>query len=475
MRVLRARVASYLEEKRCIALVSTSFGRLTPYEHVWWSHRCSGPCTAKPGAVPRLLLFALNLFLLMLILLAEFGSGTSAKDSITPQFGFGALSEAYSRNRSINLDRLMANPVVIPPPSCSFTRDGKRFLKTLTLDGTCQLENSDNAPWEIDACTGMNALTGNLIDKVCDRKAVFEAFGAKPFRAHMRKFFISLEVEDRQFLSEQLRRSLPRTADLGVFVDGIARGGFISMKKSRYRSLRTRKMRCFMTWMKSPKVWILRSCYSWHNGTEIIFGTPPRLIKGKLKSRVTREKYPDVYKKVILKRTFPISPIEESIIMRKMADSTLPPPDSVLLAVAEQQRARSAVLELESSSNDQLLRILTDDIVARLLGLVGAHIGDYKINFRSKDARQVATINLYFVIPIALLLLLVLIQFAMTFHYDGINNFPHTYEEALDRSKLSYTKRDCIRSHHGAVSFRSREGNRGEFFDESSLSDFDRK
>eukprot|EP00171_Calliarthron_tuberculosum_P008399 IDg8399t1 len=75
---LRTRVQRALDSGRYVTLVSTKAGRLTPYEFIWWSGFDANYAKGKQRA-PKLVLLALNFFLLALVLCAEFGSGSTRR------------------------------------------------------------------------------------------------------------------------------------------------------------------------------------------------------------------------------------------------------------------------------------------------------------------------------------------------------------------------------------------------------------
>ena len=394
---------------------------------------------------PRFLLIALNIGLLMLILLTEFGSGAEQRFVDDKLAGFGSRSESYARSTHLDLNDMYKLTTVHPDPSCVTHTSNSTTIKAFDAEGRCP----DNmyAKNESVLLNGACAMItdGLLIKRACNASKIFQLFGFN------RQYnFFQFIIKYKKTKSKRLVEPRVRRKFIFDRVDAFETEGFIdSGELNAFSSnpgfgvpvtLKKQKMTCLLTRMKSKQGgWIARSCYMQHDGEELFFGVS-RII-GKLRKEE--------------KNLIPIRIQEDTIIVRKMGQNRKPPGVLVLLHMAEQLRIRKLLLNrVRSSIKNRILGQMTDDIVVQILGFT-ERIGNYEYLFRRRELTQVAVIDVLFLAPMGVLLVLVVAIFSVSLVSERSKlPFPITYEEALDENRSLFLKKDCLRCACNHESFR---------------------
>ncbi len=152
IKLLRSLAQRSFNDGRYISFVSTEFGRLTPYDFMWWSSR-DADTTSSKHRLPKVILFVLNIVLLGLAITAEFGSGSTFAKIRDVKRGFGRKSEELSRNITIPMGKYIALKSFVPDPSCvSDSPDGGRIIQAMDEKGHCSNKVSSNEGVHIRGC-----------------------------------------------------------------------------------------------------------------------------------------------------------------------------------------------------------------------------------------------------------------------------------------------------------------------------------
>lgn len=470
--LLRSRVRDSLERNQFITLWSTKLGRLTPFEHIWWTTSCSCQvrgCDSCRMRRPRLLLIALNLSLLSLILLTEFGSGAEQRIVNDKLKGFGYRSEEKARSTHLETLSLRNLKAVHPDASCVVHTSNSSSIRPFDSEGRCPTDmEAKNETVSLDeACATITQ--GVLIKKACNTNSTFEFFGANRtfgFSRFLMRLKLTKDLTGHYIHGEVQRQFIPR-AKFAALVEGFVTSAEVTQTDRNYTAtLERRSMVCIVTWPQNTKEdeqkgnekfgWTPQSCYVQHNGVEALFEVST-LKKTHRQWPLAWEKFDSLQQRkrreLTVGDTIPVRVAQESLIMRKIGQ-TKPVGTIVLLNMAEQKQIRNNVRKLKSSIRDRLLGTMTDDVVIRVLGFT-EQIGEYEYSFRRQDRGQVAVVNVLFLAPMGLLLSFVIVLFTYSLLVDQSTlPFPLTYEEALDMNRVMFLKDRCERRTRNHASFR---------------------
>lgn len=425
---------------RAVSLVVTRLGRLTPYEFVWWQ-------TNNPGRrllAPKLLLLALNLFLLGLTLTAEFGSGSVEGSKIEQSYCYGRRSEILTREPIVSLERYLSVKSVLPPGDCVHTNKSGIFL--MPLESTQHSLNSnqpnfhcttgfrDEQPEAIEV-RGCSTQPGKILTKLCTEEDVHQLFGTKAVgnagweRVFPRLNISTIEVLDPKTVLPIFSKTFHRVLVRGVVRDAVILNG----NDRKVVNTQPREMHCYMKHYEveslSAKFWTPRSCYFVHDGIEVLYGVNHRFRGGIRRAQIAFT----TAKKIRMNRgeIALVSPLTEQIIARPMANENLVVHRGLLLFVAELLGVRREVSTISSNVRLTVEKDIVDDVVVRLFGFMDG-LGRYSYKHRTETGDQVATVDLLFVVPICLLLFLSMVQQIWCMQKRPSETLPCSIEEAVD-------------------------------------------
>ena len=445
--LLRTRVRVALERSKCITLWTTTLGRLTPFEYIWWPTSCSDsvngcrPCRMR---APRFLLIALNIGLLSLILLTELGSGAEQRFVNDKLKGFGSRSESFARSTHLDVTDMDQLTAVHPDPSCVTHTSNSTTIKAFDAEGRCP----DNmvAKNESVLLNGACAMItdGFLIKRACNASKIFQLFGSNRPYGFSRFMIKYKRTKTKPFVHGRVQRKfIPNVTD-AVETEGFLDSGVVLRPSSNGTvvvpvTTKKQKMTCLLTRTKNKQEgWTARSCYMQYDGEELFFA-----VSG------IRRKHRKEAKNLI-----PIRIQPDTIIVRKMGHNRRPPGVLVLLHMVEQSKIRKSVKRVQSSIKNRILGQMTDDIVVQILGFT-ERIGNYEYSFRRREQTQVAVIDVLFLAPMGVLLILVVVIFSVSLLSERSKlPFPITYDEAFDENRSLFLKKDCVRCTCNHESFR---------------------
>lgn len=441
--LLRTRVRVALERSKCITLWTTSLGRLTPFEYIWWPTSCSDsvngcrPCRMR---APRFLLIALNIGLLGLILLTEFGSGAEQRFVDDKLEGFGLRSESYARSTHLDLTDMDQLAAVHPDPSCITHTSNSTTIKAFDREGRCP-DNmfAKNESVSLDGACAMTT-DGSLIKRACNASKIFQLLGSNETYGFLRFMMKYKKTKIKNVVHGRVQRKFIPGVKFAVEAEGFIYSGVVFRPDSKLPvTLKKRNMTCLLTTMKNiDEELTARSCYVQHDGEELLFEV----------NRILEEHSKEA------KEMIPVRINMDTIIVREIRQNRKPPGVLVLLHMAEQSEIRKSLKKVQSSIKNRILGQMADDIVVQMLGFT-ERIGNYEYSFRRRELTQVAVIDVLFLAPMGVLLIFVIALFSVPLLSERSKlPFPMTYEEALDENRSLFLRKDCVRCTCNHESFR---------------------
>ncbi len=437
-----------------VSIVGTRLGRLTPYEFVWWKVGNSRTGTL----IPKLFLVSLNVFLLALALMAEFGSGSTADVRIVKGYCYGRRSELLTRRQSLSLEQYIALNSVMPEDGCVHQNTTGRYLMPTYPNRTCPASYRDEQSEGI-LIRGCSTLPGKIITRVCSMKEQHELFGttavgSAEWDTILPRFKVS-SVEPLPYSLVQplfYKRTPIRALVRGMVHDAVVvRGNETTTVKTEPRELtcyaRTKNMK-----EHNVTIWSPYSCYFVHDGMEVLYAV--------------HHKYKDEMQIIQINHTTSkgnttkpgdillTAPIPKQIIVRPMADKNWATHRGALLYISEVLSLRTRMHRLSSNIRIDLEKHVVDDIVVRLYGFMN-ETGGFSCTHKAEASGQVAIINFWFIGPIALLVALALLQQILSMRERPTEVLPCSIEEAVNPNNILHSTSGtrCIDSDGRTLTF----------------------
>ncbi len=419
---------------RPVSLVVTRLGRLTPYEFVWWQ-------TEDPGRrliAPKLLLVTLNVLLLSLTLVAEFGSGSVENWKLEDSSCYGRRSELQTRKPLASLEKYLAVKSVLPQVDCMHKNRTGRYLMPIERNGWCTIRFRNDQP-EAIRVAGCSTQPGKILNETCSEKYVHDLLGTAAVRnAGWKRVFPRLNITSVEVLHPKIVRPIFTKTSRRVLVHGEVRDAVVVYgNEGILVNTKPRQMHCYMkhynknSW--DAQFWTPRSCYFVHNGTEVLYAVNHRYEGDMLRAQIALTSAKTVHvKKGDLAL---VAPREGQLIARPMGTENHMVHRGILLFVAELLGPRRMISTISSNVRLTMEQNIVDDVTVRLYGFMDG-LGQYRYKRKQETGNQVATVNLLFVLPIFLLLFLSMIQQLFCMLRRPRETLPCSIEEAVDPENI---------------------------------------
>ncbi len=246
-----------------------------------------------------------------------------------------------------------------------------------------------------------------------------------------------------------------------VILDGVIEQEIVIEPGDKTRKIRSekRKARCYARYQKAGKgagkswMYIPMSCYVLEGDTETIFASNRRFrdVYGKIVYEYTSSH--NSSGKISLGDTVVLSPMGGTMIIRKGIAHGKLLHIGAILYVSELRETRKSISLLSSTVRNSLNGHISDDIIARLLGFM-ENIGEYSYGAVTQGTAPVASVNIFFLVPLCLMLLLSVAQGALSMRSRSVKTVPCSFEEAVSRYCVDETK-SLVRTEHSLPTFRA--------------------